>query len=354
MVVLFGPEVFVQRRGGISRYHVELHKGLLEQGHRSVILAGWHHNETLRGVPRVLGVRAKRDRFRTTVNERLLRAASAVNRSAIVHKTYYSLPDPAWLSRRLAITVHDLIYELHPEHFPTADDTAARQRWWAEHANAVLVPSETTARDLCDRYGVDDERVTVTPLGVRPPASVSYAAVPSRPYVMYVGLRASYKWWRGAVAALKQLGPDRPLLVCVGGGPFDADEMRLLSDTGLMADVVQVDAPDDETLFGLYRRCLALVHTSIYEGFGLPILEAMTQECPVVASSGGAVPEVTENAALLVEPRSVEALVDGLTTILTDSERRAQLVRRGLERSALFTWTRTVRLTVDAYERLIL
>jgi glycosyltransferase involved in cell wall biosynthesis len=169
--------------------------------------------------------------------------------------------------------------------------------------------------------------------------------------VLYVGNRGGYKNWRIVVEALRdpRLGDLR--LVCSGGGPATREEQALL-ESRRMASRVTFVAADDVTLSRYYRGALGLVYPSLYEGFGLPPLEAMAEGVPVVAARAASIPEVVGDAALLFDPREADDLVHALCRLL-DTSVREQLERRGPERAAMFSWESTARQTADVYRSLL-
>jgi glycosyltransferase involved in cell wall biosynthesis len=356
--VLFGPEVFGQRYGGISRYVVELHKRLPGHGFDSTVLAGLHQNAYVGGVAGVRGLqvprRLQRERLRPVreaVNDAL--ATAALRRrgtSTVYHQTYYQGRAGARHRGPHVVSAYDLVHARFPEHFPPDDATVAQQRTAFGAADLILAISATTKADLVDLFGIDPERVTVTHLGVSPPVGGSHGAGVAEPYLLYVGQRFGYKNWARLVRAFAASGLSRELLLVCTGPPFSAAEEQLVAGLGLAGRVVHRGA-DDAQLDALYREATAFVYPSLYEGFGLPPLEAMVRDCPVVASASGSVPEVLGDAAVLVDPTDVDAIAAGLVAV-SRPDARVELVTRGRQRAERFTWEATAAATAAAYRRL--
>ena len=353
--VRFSPDIFrTQAYGGVSRYITELHRGLVGRGVDSRVVAGLHVNSYLRGLPRSYGldanwVRPRRARQALTkVTDRALERlwCSRLDRTTIWHKTMFDRHIPE--GPRLAVTVYDMIHERYPEQFGSRDVIPSSKRPWCEAADVVFAISSTTRDDLLDRFGLPEDKVVVTPLGVTTvepaPGPLPFA---EPPWFLYVGERTKpYKNWQAVLGALTALGPGFRL-ACFGP-PATAAELDLLATRGL-ADQVRFVGGDDRDLARMYRAASALVYPSRFEGFGLPPLEAMAQGCPVVASRAGAIPEVLGDAAVFFDPTDVDDLSAALGQILNDPDRTQGLRSRGYSQAATFTWQRTVETTLGTY-----
>jgi alpha-1,3-rhamnosyl/mannosyltransferase len=220
----------------------------------------------------------------------------------------------------------------------------------ARRADRVLAVSELTKRDVVERYGIAEEKIVVTPNGVDPIFTPDGAIPERRPYALFVGGIQPRKDPVTAIEALALLNGDLEL-VMVGaekrGGPEVREALRRL---GLEQRVELAGHVGHEQLAGLYRGAACLVFPSRYEGFGLPVLEAMASGTPVVAANAGALPEVAGDAAILVEPGDAAAIADGIRRALTERER---LVAAGLERARSFSWAETARRTLAVYRELL-
>jgi glycosyltransferase involved in cell wall biosynthesis len=220
----------------------------------------------------------------------------------------------------------------------------------ARRADRVLAGSEHTKNDLAEQYGIPEEKVVVTPYGVDAHFHPNGGAPDRPPYLLFVGGIQPRKDPLAAIEALALLDGDLSLVV-VGAEKRGGDEVRrTVSRLGLEQRVDLAGHVQREELAALYRGAACLVFPSRYEGFGLPVLEAMASGTPVVAAAAGAVPEVAGDAAILVEPGQPEAIADGITRALADRER---LVAAGLQRAAQFSWTETARRTLAVYRELL-
>jgi len=353
--VRFSPDIFrIERFGGVSRYVVELHRGLLDLGVDSRILAGLHRSGSLSRVDEVIGASVERvrpERVRqglTKVADRGLERvwAAGQDRSTIYHKTYFDHSVPT--GPTLAVTVYDMIHERYPDELSPRDLTVGAKRTWCERADVVFAISHQTRVDLLERYELDPDKVVVTHLGVavvdpdgtEPPFA-------GRPFVLYVGNRSRpYKNWSRALEVMAHL-PAEIGLVCFGPDPTAA-EAAAVSALGL-DERVRFVGGDDRRLATAYRSATALFYPSLYEGFGLPPLEAMAHGCPVVATRAGSLPEVLGDAAILEDPTDVEAMAAALGSVLTDDELAGRLRVLGPAHAAGFTWAATAAATLEGY-----
>jgi glycosyltransferase involved in cell wall biosynthesis len=353
--VRFSPDIFrIERFGGVSRYVVELHRGLLARGVDSRILAGLHRSGALVGTERVLGASVERvrpERLRqaiTKVADRGLERAWAAgqDRSTIYHKTYFDWTVPT--GPTLAVTVYDMIHERYPEELGPRDHTVEAKRRWCERADLVFAISQQTRVDLLERYRLDPDKVVVTHLGVAAVEPDGTAPpIGGRPFVLYVGNRSRpYKNWSRVLEVMARM-PSELGLVCFGPDRTAA-EAAAVSALGL-DDRVGFVGGDDGRLATAYQAATALLYPSLYEGFGLPPLEAMAHGCPVVAARAGSLPEVLGDAAILVDPTDLDAWVDALTTVVAGGAVAESLRLAGPGHAAGYTWARTAEATLAGY-----
>jgi glycosyltransferase involved in cell wall biosynthesis len=253
------------------------------------------------------------------------------------------------------VTVHDLSFERDPSLMGRRDRLIFRTvvPRAARRAARVLAVSERTKRDLIELYGVPEEKIVVTPNGVDPAFS------PEGPrddgaggrYALVVGTLQRRKDPEAAIEALALLGDHELRLVFAGpdkGGRAKAETAAQRMGLGSRVEF-RGHVPQEE-LLALYRGAACLVFPSRYEGFGLPVLEAMAAGTPVVATTAGALPEVAGDAAILVEEANPVALAGGIERALADRER---LVAGGLERARRFSWAETAGRTLEVYRELL-
>jgi glycosyltransferase involved in cell wall biosynthesis len=273
---------------------------------------------------------------------------------------------PPTRTDRLVLTVHDLAFRRMPETAP-----ASTLRWlsgfdaWLGRAARVIAVSQSTKRDLLELTNVESERVRVVPLGVdtgryRPVSAAAAGAAAARwgidgPYLLSLGGIEPRKNLPALVRAFGMLADDmRPWLVVAGGGvrwnPEGAGLLEAaLTDlpTAARARVVLTGFVPEGEKVALLSGAVALAYPSRYEGFGLPVLEAMACGTPVLTSNVSALPEVAGDAAVLVDPEEPASIADGLDRLVRDADLRGRLRAAGRERAAGWSWDETARRTVE-------
>jgi len=272
------------------------------------------------------------------------------HRGAIHHSSYYRRPLSALGIS--VVTVYDFVYERVRTGF--ARSVHSWQKSSAiRRAHGVFCISETTRRDLLERYpDIDPARVIVTALGV---ASDRFFPVLSNEIdrtlsdaVVFVGTRGRYKCFELAIEGVSRVSGLRLAIV---GGDLTTEERASL-ERHLSRRWLMLGSISDEALRRTYGSCFAFIFPSSYEGFGLPILEAMACGCPVVTNRLSSFPEVGGDAALYSNSQTADAYAEQLVR-LTDSSVRAFFVNAGLSRSRLFPWSRTFFQTVEFYRKLV-
>ncbi|MGH3079773.1 MAG: glycosyltransferase family 4 protein [Gaiellaceae bacterium] len=232
----------------------------------------------------------------------------------------------------LVLTVHDLAILRHPETFNRWTRTYSRVVLprLARGAARVIAVSEFTAREAIELLALEQERVRVIPHGVEAPFTPEGPAA-AGDYALAVGTLEPRKNLQRAAAAAQRAGLELRVAGAPGWGGVEVESLGLV---------------DDERLAELYRGATCLVYTSLYEGFGLPVLEAMACGTPVITSVAGAPAEVANGAAVLVDPLDVEAIAAGIEEA---DRRREELRAAGLARVRAYTWEAAAQATVEVY-----
>jgi len=281
----------------------------------------------------------------------------------VVHATNHAAVPPVRRGQHLVVTVHDLAFARFPDLFPRRWLSLYRRglRAAVERADAILVPSASVRDDLVARTKINPDRVHMTPLAASQgwvrdeivdadrEELADHGITP--PYILAVGTIEPRKNLVRLVRAYRQLAAQGlpQSLVLIGDDGWGADELRAELDTGGPGRVVRAGGLSAETLATAYADADVVAYVSLYEGFGLPVLEAMSAGAPVVTSNTSSLPEVAGDAALLVDPEDVGGIADALARVLTDPALSEDLRRRGRERSAMFSWAATARATLDVY-----
>ncbi len=287
----------------------------------------------------------------------------------VLHSTHHDLPLRVPSRVRRVVTIHDVTFMILPRRYPPLRRLYMRLITSAavRLADAIIVPSRTVLDDVVARLGVPETRVSVVPEAAssrfRPVPEDEVARVLRReglaahPYVLSVGsLEPGKNRARliAAMAVLRDRGyPHRLVVVGQRAWRYESD-LRLIRRLNLEDRVRLLDYVPGEDLPALYAGAAVAAQPSLYEGFGLPVLEAMACGTPVVTSNVSATAEVAGDAALLVDPRDTEAIRDAIERVIAGPDLAADLRARGLDRAAGFSWERAARETVEVYERALL
>ena len=366
MRVVYDHQIFsTQRYGGISRYFFELARGLADvaaDGVRVNINSPFYVNNYLSSAPSSLGVLGRylpefrgAERFCHKANAMLSPVLLKALRPDVVHETYYSGRPSGTRSSRTVITVYDMIHELFPRSFTEKDRTAFFKRQAVNRADHVICISEHTRQDLVRLLNVPVEKTSVVHLGFSLTASyVENEEVSERPYLLYVGARGGYKNFEALLRAYASQPwlKDNFDLVAFGGGEFTAYERGIIERLNVVAKVHQ-QGGSDQVLAARYKQAALFVYPSLYEGFGIPPLEAMSYGCPVVCSNTSSIPEVVGSAAKMFDPDSAESLTAALLEVLQSTGIREELRRQGLARVKEFSWQRCALETHAIYQRVL-
>jgi glycosyltransferase involved in cell wall biosynthesis len=293
--------------------------------------------------------------FAKYLRRRGFRCLQGTLEADVFHPTYYELLSQVeWSECRqpLVLTVHDMIHERFQKELDPRGKTVERKRRAIAAATAIICVSERTKADLLEMYPIPEGKITVIPHASdlrSPPAGEPWPVEP--PYFLYIGIRAFYKNFTRLLAALRNVvGRHGDVRLYVVGPPFRTQEQAQLTELGLQDHVRHRGYVTDEELARLYRGSVAFVYPSLYEGFGIPLLEAMSCGGVVVASNRSSIPEVVGDAGLLFDPTSTDELTDTLISLLESPAQRLALIDKGYQRVQQFSWQRTAEQTMAVYE----
>ena len=292
--------------------------------------------------------------------------AAARARVDLIHAPAYTAP--IWSGVPVVLTIHDVSYARHPEWYPYRRDWARRvfYRRSAHAASHVITDSAFSAAEITAAYRIPSSKITVAPLGVG--AAFAHAApaqasdLPpgiTEPYLLHVGDLHERRNLTVVVDAL--LAARRHFGAVAGLSLVLAGIDRGVGDA-LHAIAAEADAPDvvvllghvsEERLQALYRNAAALVYPSLYEGFGLPVLEAMASGTPVISSRAASMPEVVGDAGILLDPLDAREWTGAIIKVVNDEHLRERMRHAGRARASTFTWERTARATLAVYQQVV-
>jgi glycosyltransferase involved in cell wall biosynthesis len=363
MKILYDHQIFsFQEYGGVSRYFFELseHLSQLEnvQLKFSMLFSNNEYirdNPVIRSIPFFSGNKsAVKKKLIWKFNQALSSAAVVIGNYDIFHPTYYH---PYYLKlpvrKPTVLTCHDLIQE---KFIKEEAATLKIKKQSLTNASKIIAISENTKRDLMDYYAIPESKIDVVYLASSF-ANVGGEAGESgngEDYLLFVGNRDGYKNFSLMLYALAPLlrGRTSAYLYCCGGGGFKAEEVRLARELKII-DKLRYFGASNEQLQALYKGAIALIYPSLYEGFGIPILEAMSCGCPVITSNVSSLPEVGGKAALYFDPTDKDSIYHAAETIMNAGSTRSALIDEGYRQNAKFTWNKTAGETYNVYKKLL-
>jgi len=262
------------------------------------------------------------------------------------------------------LTMHDLQPLANPERFGLLKGTYIRfiAPRSLKKAKVVICLSNFVANDVVDRVGVRPEDIEIVPCGVSDPgaafdqqrsrALLDGLELRDHPFVMYPAITYPHKNHATLVAAFARIADqvdDARLVFTGGAGASDAVVESTIAAYGLQSKVIRTGRIPESDLDLLYRAATMMAFPSLFEGFGVPVLEAMSRGCPIVASDAGALPEVVGDAGELVDPINVDGWATAILALLTDPTRRTVLIRRGFDRATQFSWSSSAQTLLSVY-----
>jgi glycosyltransferase involved in cell wall biosynthesis len=360
--IAYDPQSFsMQAYGGVSRYFYETAVHLAALPDTEVaLLAFLHVNGYLAGAPRGLVVGRRLSHLPLWTRRALVAANRALARRwlarhdvDLVHETYYAERPVARRGVPMVVTVFDMIHEKFPDYAPRTARIARLKRAAIGRADHLICISEHTRRDLIAIHGVEPARTSVVTLGfsLQPGRAPDAARPHAEPYILFVGQRGGYKAFDtllDAYSAAPALQREF-LLVAFGDAPFSARERVLMRELGIRPERVRHASGDDSRLAAHYRHASLFVYPSRYEGFGIPPLEAMSFDCPVVCSDAASLPEVAGDAAAMFASGDAQALRAAMERVLGSPAAAAALRDKGRARIGRFSWDACARQTRAIY-----
>ena len=276
------------------------------------------------------------------------------SKEAVWHSTYLTMP-MRW-NGPTVITVYDMIHERYPDLFPSPyhERFKRQKRSSVLTADKVICISETTRKDVQSYYGIDGVKLQTIPLAYNhyfrrlETGDCSQKLLYNRPFILYVGRRGLYKNFKTLLQAYSVWQRRNEVDLLVVGSNWSDQERRWLADWGCVEQVHLLPGVDDQLLACLYNHAQAFVYPSLYEGFGIPLLEAMACGCPVVASRIPITVEVAGQHPFYFEPTDVDDLLAALDAALAEGRQPAR-VESGIRRAHQHSWDKAAKKTLDVY-----
>ena len=366
MKILYDHQIFTQQiYGGISRYffelanHIVLNKPekvtvkIVSPFYKNNYLSADNTNFLFRGFK--LPDFTKSAGLCSIMNSFFFPILSKHYNPNIIHQTYYDILKYKRIRAKKIITIHDMIHELFPDEFLKKDNTSKLKKIAVANADHRICVSKNTQNDLIKLFNVDIKKTTVIHHGFSlRTQEIKNPEKTHKPFLLYIGSRKGYKNFKRFIEAyaankIKNFFD----LVIFGGGKINKDEIAIFDRLEIPRhSIKQVDG-DDALLGGYYKNASLFIYPSLYEGFGIPPLEAMSYGCPVVCSNISSIPEVVGDGALLFDPYSVSSIKDNIISVLYDDKIRSSLILKGLKHVKKFSWERCAKETYKVYKEVL-
>ena len=358
-----------KQMAGAGVYTVQLVRALAQIAteHEFVVFARDGLFDDLQGKLEIVPTRGKHPALRLAWEQAALPLLLRRHQIDLIHSPHHHAPILVGPGIRRVVTFNDVTFLLLPERYPRIRRyyMAAVTRAAARVVDAVITPSEAVTNDVVNELSLRPEKITTIPDAAgpqyAPSADADVARVRSEyhlsgPYILSVGSQEPGKNRTRLIQAFQRIhGRQAGVQLVVVGQPAwnHAHDQQLVRELKLQQYVRFLGYVPDGDLPALYTGAMFSVFPSLYEGFGLPVLESMASGTPVLTSSVGATAEVAGDAAVLVDPYDVDAIADAIARLLDEEELRVRLRTLGLERAGQFSWARTAQQTLAVYERLL-
>jgi glycosyltransferase involved in cell wall biosynthesis len=356
MKILYDHQIFsMQKYGGVSRYFYELKKSF-----NSVLPILISNNFYLeKSNLQYINYQTTNLFFRkffSLINKLSTIIYTPFIKYDIYHPTYYNPFLMAITANKpFVLTIHDMIHEKFPEFLLNNDPTRERKFIMAKRANKIIAVSENTKKDIVEFYGISPDKIDVIhhgdSLGSVNINGLSNIDIPEK-YILYTGQRAGYKNFTNFILASKKslLNDEKLFVVCAGGGQFNHSELQFFKKNNLFNKIIQLNC-NDQKLKLLYTNSIFFIYPSLYEGFGIPLLEAMSSNTAILCSDTSCFPEVAADAAIYFNPNSIldieKKIIHALNNDLT------YLKKLGKKRLKFFSWEQAIIKTRNTYKKVL-
>jgi len=366
MKVLYDHLCFQETYGGVSKYFVSMCKQLPADVQYEVSVR-YTKNEYVKTLPKIklnnslnnTNIRGKWRLFHF-INRNFSKIKLSFGNYDIYHQTHYNPFAYKYISsnKKSVMTVYDMNFFVIPEAYKNnklAYTLAEWQKKSVSKADKIIAVSKNTKKDLIDIWNIPEERITVCYLGCD---EINLKKIDTtrkfqQPYILFVGAREIYKNFTKYLSVFKAISErNKDLILVCTGTPFNSFECNLINNLRLSNKVFQISVSESE-MAALYRNAEIFVYPSLYEGFGLPLLEAMNAQCPVICSNTSCFPEVCEKAALYFNPYSIDDMVDVTTELLDSSSLKMKLIEEGNKRKKIFSWKKCAEDHIGVYKSII-
>ena len=362
MKITFNNTIFsIEKTGGISRYFICLIKELIKNKLDVKVISALHKNKFLTLLPKetTTGLYLPNyPLFKLIENYNNKDFNNYINSKStdIIHDTYYTpnINKPKKIKK--VITVHDLIHEKFKDYYRNSKNEISKKKEAFIDCDHFICVSNNTKNDLVEFYNIEPDKISVIYHGANHLTNIkdNYDSKINDPYLLYVGKRDRYKnfmFLLKAYAKCKRVNENFKL-VCFGGNKFNKIEKQLINELNIQRNIKHVKG-DDKILSTYYSSAKALIAPSLYEGFGLNVIEAMSFKCPVICSNIDVFKEICTNDAIYFDPKDENNLIHVMEEYLFKDTYMKNLAFNSYKRSKNFTWEKNCNETINVYKKLI-
>ena len=362
MKILYDHKIFyLQKYGGVSNYFINL-CNKLKLSHDTKIIAPIYINNYLQKFDKknkLTFIKLKKHfkysrKISNTINNNFFYNYCKFKKPDIVHLTYFDKEICFKKKFKVVVTVYDLIHEIYEKEYNFKYPKSFKYNYLSI-ADEIICISENTKRDLIKYYNIEEKKITVIYLGVNKEKKLKEIKnfIIDKPYLLFVGDRKNYKNFNKFIISFSQSNKLKKdfNIVCFGGGPASKTELKNISDLKIDINNIKFIEGDELELNYIYKNAKAFICPSLYEGFGLTILEAMNMNCPVISSNAGSLKEVGGDAAVYFNPNSIDDIKYKIESVVYSDNKIFELRDKMINNNKKYDLDLTAKQTLKVYEK---
>lgn len=357
MKILYDYQIFIkQKYGGISRYFYEIISNIKLSKNLDIdIPVIGSINYYFKKI--IICSDMKTRMFLKLINKINTIKLLLTKKYDIIHPTYYESYFLAFKKKaKIVVTIHDMIHEIYPKEFKYSLILIYLKKFLIINSDKIIAVSQNTKNDILKLYpniSANKIKVIYHANSLKSNYKCPQIELPDK-YILFVGNRDGYKNFElSAMAIIEVMKKEKDIFfVCVGGGRFSDKETALFENSFIKNRILRLDVNDNQ-LYSIYKYAICFIFPSLYEGFGIPILEAYFSGCPVLLSNASCFKEIAGDAAIYFNPHDKKDIEKKITLLLYNQKLRQELIIKGYDRNAKFSWDKAAKETLKLYKQVI-